>query len=241
MTTNSIIKQKILGKIKRGQVRMRPKLYFVFKIVLFAILALVVFILSFLIISFIIFTLKANGQMFLFGFGRVGVRIFFVSFPWLLAVSAVLSVVLLWIITKGHKFVYRKSLLYSILGIILIILIGAFLFSSTHLHNRFFERAQTGRLPVMGSMYLKYGAKHFNSFRVGRVLNYTNEDFYIEIACSKRFFININENTKFYAGKSIQKDDMVVVIGKEVNGVVNATGIKLIKGDMRLPKRCRVK
>jgi len=241
MIENSIIKQKILSKIKKGQVKMRPKVYFIFKMAFFAMLAFVVFLLSFFVVSFIVFTLQTNGNMLLFGFGRPGVRIFFASFPWLLAMLAVLIVVLLGMLAKGHRVVYRRPFLYSVLGIILIIAIGGFLFTRMPLHNRFFERAQMGRLPMMGSIYLKYGAKHLEGFRVGRVLDYTDKGFYIETACSKKFFIKINENTKFYTGRNTQKDDMVAVIGKEVDGVVIAKGIKLIKGELLLPKRCLIK
>jgi len=241
MTTNSIIKQKILGKIKKGQVKMRPKVYFVFKIVFFTVLALVVFLLSFFVVSFIIFTLKANGNMLLFGFGRAGLRIFFVSFPWLLAILAVLIVIFLRMIAKGHRVVYRKSFLYFVLGIILIILIGGFLFSKVSFHDNFFERAQRGRLPVIGPIYLKYGDRDVKDFYTGKVLDYTDEGFYIETACGKEYFVQTNDDTRVPLGKNIEKDDIVAVVGREIDGVVAAKGIKPIKGDMRLPRRCQMR
>jgi len=240
MTENSITKENILNKIKKGQVEMRPRVYFILKMLFFAVLTIFTFFLSLFIVSFIIFILKANGNLFLFGFGRSGFRMFLVSFPWLFGLLVVLLIGLLGIFAKEHKFVYTKPFAYSVLGIILMLLITGFLLSQTPFHNRLFDRAQRGGLPMMGQVYLKYGKGNVKDLHIGKVLDYANESLSMEV-CGKQIFVEINENTKFYANINIQRDSMVVVIGRETDGVITAKGIKLMKGEMHPVKRCLTK
>ena len=61
----SSIVNKVLGRIKRGEVKMKPKAYFILKTVLALLAIVVVALFALYLISFIHFSLRASGTWYL--------------------------------------------------------------------------------------------------------------------------------------------------------------------------------
>jgi hypothetical protein len=155
MNQNKDIKSLVLEKIQAGKINMKPRFYFVLKVVSLMAVAVLTLLTSSLLISFIIFSLVTSGKLFLFGFGARGFLMFFVLFPWpLLIIEVVLIVLLEWLIKK-FKFGYRSSLSRLVFIILLASIAIGVIIDITPFHSSFLHRAEQSNLPlpVVGDYY----------------------------------------------------------------------------------------
>jgi len=152
-TQNDKIQEHVLEKIRSSEVRMRPKFYFSFKIVLLCIVLLGILVISSFLFSFIIFTIRISGHLFLLGFGEKGFQAFFLLFPWkFLFLDLILILVLEWIV-KQFRLGYRSPLAYLLCGIFFLTVIFGTLIDLAHVHEALLHKADQRGLPVMGDYY----------------------------------------------------------------------------------------
>ena len=152
-----VLKQKIagevLGKVRSKAVRMRSRTHFLALSALSIALSIVILILSAFICSFIFFSLHESGEQFLLGFGLRGVATFLALFPWLLLVLDIVLILALEWLLKEFRFGYRLSLVALFSGVFgLSLLVAAALYLSP-LHVFLLNKADEGRLPLLGGMY----------------------------------------------------------------------------------------
>jgi len=234
MTRNKpTIAEKVLNKIKKGQVKMWPKFYFILKALVFILGIVFILFLALFLISFIVFNLRASGVLFLPRFGLLGFRSFFMFFPWLLVIFSILFIIALIFLAKRYRFVYKKPLLYSIIAIVVIVLVGSFIFLRAPFHNRLSERAWRGRLPVAGPLYREYGMRRPENLYIGKVMELTEDGFQMEIEDGQEITVNINKKIRPSFGKDIKKDDFVAVMGEKTDTVIDAYGVSKIKDNDR--------
>ena len=151
------LRDKVLGAIKNGKVKMRPKWHYVLKTAL-AITGGVLLSLALLyLVSFIFFALRANGVWFMPAFGLSGMRTFVMSLPWLLIFTSLLFIIILEILVKRYAFAYRKPLLYSVLGILALAIIGGFALARAPFHRSLLRRAQEDRVRLVPETRLPFG------------------------------------------------------------------------------------
>ncbi|CAN5755144.1 hypothetical protein BH11PAT2_BH11PAT2_02130 [soil metagenome] len=147
------VRQAVLDKIRTGEVRRRPRAYFLLRVATAIVVSIVVLVVSVLVISFILFSVHESGEQFLLGFGGHGIQVFLQLFPWALAITAfVLLLVLEWVL-RGFKFSYRIPLLNVFLGIVGVSVILSVLINFTPFHAHFLQVSNQGNLPVVGSLY----------------------------------------------------------------------------------------
>lgn len=230
---------QVLDKIKSGDVKMHSKSYFVLKTILFILGTILALTFTLFIVSFIIFILRANGILFLPGFGFRGFGAFFTSFPWILLAVAVLFIVVLELFVKRFKFGYRNPFLYSVIGIVAIALIGGFIVAQTQFHGKLFNNSQVRGLPIAGHLYKRYGTRPIRNVYIGTVLEETDDGFKMETREGDKFSVIISPDTFFPHGRNIQDDDIVIVMGKRNNGVIEASGIRVFENgsDIFIPNR----
>jgi len=223
------ISEKILKKIEKGKIKMKPKSYFIFKTALFVVSIVFAFLLTIFLASFIIFLLRASGVLNLPAFGFRGLGMFFVSLPWLLVLFIIIFVVILEFLAKRFSVVYQRPLVYSILGIVVVILLLGLIIAQTPMHKRFFQSAQENKLPVFGSLYRGRHISPPDNVYFGKVLNLTDDGFKIETKEGKSFSIIISSETRlFNSVKYIKEDDAVMVIGDKDNSIIKALGVRKI-------------
>ena len=125
--------------------------------------------------------------------------------------------------------------MYSLAGIILIVIIASFILSNTPLHTKLFDRAKEGRLPLIGALYSKYGIPKSQNIHHGFVLEVQENAVVMENLRGEKLKI-IFDNASI--GDDISIGDAVVVIGQRNASVVSATAIiKIDKDDFFLLKR----
>lgn len=152
MGTN--LQDKIIKKIQDGEVRMRPRLYFVLRAVALAAVVLATLVVSVFICNFLFFTLRLNGHESLLA-RPGGFLLFLRFFPWeLLALDILLLALLDWLVRK-FGFGYRTPLVYiAILSLALVFSMGFAIDRATDLNDRVLRHADDDDLPFpFGGVY----------------------------------------------------------------------------------------
>ncbi len=125
-STKTNIKDRILEEIRCGDVSMRPKLFFTLKVAVLGVLTFGMLLASILIINFIIFGVRTDSHHMLLGFGSRGLQSFLYFFPWtLLVVDLVLVVILVKLLCR-FRFVYKRPVIYSLVGLLSVIVVLGF-------------------------------------------------------------------------------------------------------------------
>lgn len=141
------LQEKILQKIREGEVVMRPKLYFTLRAVALVLVTLAVLALSVFICNFIFFTLRLNGHESLLS-RPGGLFLFLRFFPWGLVVLDVALVFLLEWMLRQFKFAYQRPTLYLSLALVAVVLSAGFVIDrGTPFNDRILMRADRGGLP----------------------------------------------------------------------------------------------
>lgn len=154
------IKEDILEKIKSGKLNMRPKYYFVIKLVFLAIATFVMFILSAVIVSYVIFTLKVSGQTNLLTFGPRGLYHFLLALPWLvLFIDVGLIIIIDWLL-KSFRFGYNSSILFLLVVTLVSITVLATIINYTSFHKNLMNMAERKNLPFAGGFYMGIKKSH---------------------------------------------------------------------------------
>ncbi len=147
------MKEHVLTRIRAGDVRMRPRLFFILRFAAVAAAAVAVLLLSAFILSFIFFSLSEGGEHFLLSFGSRGIVTFLALFPWTLLAVDIVAALVLWLLLHDVKPMYRFSFATIIGGIGAASIALALLINLTPLHAALLERADADDLPVLDFFY----------------------------------------------------------------------------------------
>ncbi len=233
------LRDKVLGAIKSGQVKMRPKWHYVLKTAL-AITGGVLLSLALLyMVSFIFFALRANGVWFMPLFGLSGMRTFVMSLPWLLIGASLLFIIILEILVKRYAFAYRKPLLYSVLGILALAIIGGFALARAPFHRSLLRRAQEDRPPLTGPFYREFGMHRFHDIHPGAITLIIDDGFILHTPQGETFTVRLVPETRLPFGFNFAEGDEVVVFGEREDDIVEARGILEINDEMMGPRLYR--
>lgn len=143
----------LLEKIRKGDVKMRSRAYFILKIALVVAVAACVLVMSSLIFSYIVFSIGISGKHFLLGFGWHGVEAFFVLFPWGFFVLDVLLLLLLEWLLKEFRFAYHRPILYLFLAGAFLSVAAGMVINYLHVNDVLLQRTEQHELPFLGSIY----------------------------------------------------------------------------------------
>ncbi len=235
------ITDKVLNKIKSGEVKMKSKTYFILRMVLLILSTLVLIFFIIYFVSFIIFSLRASGVLFLPKFGFPGIKIFLNSLPWLLIFISAILIILLEIFAKKFTFVYRRPILYSLLAIIMIVVIGSLLVEKTPFHSNLFWKTQEGHLPIMRTVYRDFGVPRTGNIYHGVISEVVGNDFKIETPRGEILAIVVSSKTRPILETDIKEGDAIVVLGERKNGIIQALDIRKVKKDSNLFRSQRMR
>lgn len=150
---NNKIAEKVLKRIEVGEVKMKSRTYFAFKVGILFVLIFFTFLTSVALLSYLLFSLKTGGSLFLLGFGTKGVYKFLLMLPWfLLCLNAVLLFFLDYLL-KRFKFGYNSPFIYLFLGTLFFVTIFSYFINFTSLHRMVMHRAMEEGLPIGNRFY----------------------------------------------------------------------------------------
>lgn len=232
---NNTLQETLLAKIKEGQMVMRPRWHFVLKAVL-GILGMIILAMAALyLISFILFALREAGLLFIPGFGFHGVGVFLFSLPWILILVSLIFIFLLELLVKRYAFGYRKPLLYSLFGVLGLVVLGSALLFRIDFHGQVFKFVERQGMPVMDPFYRGYVLPRGDGVHRGSISAFTEGGLMLTTRRGDVFEVNIASETEFPFGLDLQLGDEIVVLGERASSTIEAVGIRRIDDRVRPP------
>lgn len=220
------ILERVLSAIMAGRVRMRPKWHFVLHAALgatgvaIALLALLWF------AGFILFTLRETGVWLAPFFGPRGWFVFFASVPWLIVVLSLVFLVVLEFLVQRYSFAHRRPLLYSVLGIVFVVVVGSM--AVAPVHRALFRFARENRLPFGRGLYLEYGMMRHPDFRRGRIFGLTPEGFVLQNDGGATSSVFFGPRTRRMLQSPLRPGASVMILGREHSEFIEAGGVRVL-------------
>ena len=232
-TEGQSVRTDVMDAIRKGEVRMRPRWHFILTSALTILGAFIVLLALLYVVSLAVFFLRDSGAWFAPAFGPRGWWVLLRRIPWILVAFIAAFVVILEILVRRYAFVYRKSLLASVLLILLIIFIGGFAIEQTPLHPQMALSAGRGQLPP------PFSAVYRGPLRMPR----PDDSYHGQIvSMNKNGFVIVDEDdagtttvvvtpgTRFPYGDDFAPGDRVIVVGDKISSsTVQAFGISEIE------------
>lgn len=223
------IEEDVIGAIKAGKAKMRPKAYFVLRAAIGVLSGVIAFLLLVYLVSFVVFALRESGIWFEPSFGPSGLAAFFRSLPWvLLALIAVLFVALAALVRR-YQFGHRWPIVYSLIGVIFLVATGNLLIAQTSLRAEMFRDGVNERLPIVGEYYEGFAVPSVNDIHRGQVLTPFPGGFILSDLRGATSAVLVASATRILPGASLEPGSVVVVFGdRDGSGTIQAVGISEI-------------
>jgi hypothetical protein len=221
------IAERIIDKIKEGEIKMKPKAYFIARMVLFVLGITVLSLFLIYIVSFIIFSSRISGGWFLPQFGFSGIGILLRSLPWLLISLSIILIIFLEIFAEHFSFIYKKATVYSLFGIIGIVLLAGFMVGLSPFHTSLFQSARNGELPLIGSFYERQGAPRFNNFHNVSVSSVGDKEFTV---INPRGEI-LRVITEDQIDQELKEGDSILLIGQRDGDIIKFKQMRKVNED----------
>ncbi|OHA58929.1 MAG: hypothetical protein A2571_00950 [Candidatus Vogelbacteria bacterium RIFOXYD1_FULL_44_32] len=229
------IAEVIVAKINLAEIKTKPKLFFMAKSGLVVAMVIFLFLFALYAVSLISFILRSNGILGAPNLGWWGVGLVLNSLPWLLILLAVLAIIILEI-TVGHfRFAYRRPALYSLLGVIILVIGGSVLAEQMEVHARLYRRAVDNRLPIFTPIYRDYDMMPIVGHHRGQVEKLEETGFWLrENKTAKKFEVVILPATRLMipTGEEIEVGERVIVLGDTDGEVIEARAVLVPPDDL---------
>lgn len=221
-------KQTILDKIARGEVRQRPRAYFLLRGVFWMAAILLTLLVAGFLASFVFFTLRVSGVGLAPGLGFRGIPILLGGTPWFILLLALLVYVVLEVLARRYAIAYRRPLTLSLLiGLLLVVGVGSAI-ARTEFHDAMFSRATQGGLPFAGGLYRRAERPLPDQVHTGVVVEVVEEVLTIRSSTEEILTVHIDEQTRTPRHDVIEIDDPVVVFGERDGDSIQAFGIRIL-------------
>lgn len=221
---NSI--KSFLKNIEDRHVKMHSKSYFVVRTLLLLLGVLIFSLLILFIVSFVFFVLRQSGGWYAPAFGPRGFGLFLLTVPWILVVIALVFIAVLEYLVRRYSFGYRRSLMYTAIGVVVLALVGGFLIERTTVHHALFRQAAGNRLPFVGGLYKGFEHRKPGDMLIGQVVGYTDQGFIIETAETSTLEVVLTPETRLPFGADFELGDRVIVLGGFDGTKIIASGIR---------------
>lgn len=220
------IKKDVLSRIKSKEVLMRPRWHFILKSALFVSGIGILLLTLIYLMSFVLFVLRESGVLFVPVFGIRGMFTFVFSSPWILVLLATIFIVVLEILVQKYSFAYKKPLLYSVIGVVLVSLLGTGIMAKTLVHERLQQSADRGSLPLIGEMYRAYDREGNQKVHVGTVEELTEQGLVIRDKHGETYEVFVNDRTRVWRDRKFTIGDEIIVLGEKSETTIEARGIR---------------
>lgn len=226
------IREKVLEAVRSGRVAMRPKWHFVLRAALLAAGAVLAFLTLLYVLSFALFALRRSGVLFVPAFGVRGWYAFLASLPWMLIAVSLVFIFILEMLVRRYAFAYRRPLLYSVLGIVLLAVLGGLVVDRAHFHMNVSRFVEDRKIPFAGDFYRELGSPRFREVHPGQIVGIASTSFVIQNPRDETLTVFISSSTRFPLGMDFAEGDTVVVFGSREDGTVQALGIRRVEDEM---------
>jgi len=224
------LREEVLGRIRRGEVKMHSRGYFLLKSFLWA-LALVFFLLLTAALTvFVFYSLKLTGVLALTGFGFKGMRDFLLAIPLSLVVITLLFIFAAGVFLKQYPVTYRRPLIYGVGALLVIISLGSVaLVASTGLRRGIYETVEYGEIPVISDFYDAYTKTNNGKVTVGRVVRAEEGEMTVVTREGEEVRAVFGPQTSIYTDRAFGVGDYVIVYGARNGQVVGVMAVERVR------------
>jgi len=228
------IKNNVLDKIKTGKVTMRPRWHFVLQAFLLLASVVLVALVAVYLFSFIIFTLDRSGLLFAPQYGWHGMMMFIVSSPLLIIGILLAFLLLLYILVSRYSFSYRKPLVYSIVGMVLLVVTASFLIQHFNVHDKIYSFTEQHHVPGMTPLYEKHLDRKPPGIERGTITETQDTGFTLLTEQGTTVTVITDVKTKISPEVTLEVSEEVMVFGDTVDNALHAFGVRSA-GEDELP------
>lgn len=225
----SELKEKLLGKIKTGQLTIRPRWYFLLRTIALGGIGFGLGLVTMYFISFIAYSLQRTGLLLISGFGWPGISTLLFSSPWLIIGLALIFLFCLGRLVQTQTWGYSQPQFYSVLGLLLVVTVGTIVILQVPLHKSLEHRQLTAFL------YERYAGHRPDGMYVGRLVSVDGRTLFLSHYNGQYFAVNLDQNVMLPASNTLKAGRSFVVFGQPGVGVVDAIGIRPIEFSVPLP------
>ena len=237
MSKETELKNNVFEKIRVGEVSMRPKIYFIARVVGILVLALLTSAAAIFVLSFAFFSIHESGEEFLLGFGQRGLDAFVSLFPWWSFLFTLALIMLLDYLLRYFRFGYKVSMLRIFLIVLSVVVIAGIALNFTPLHSLLLDSADHDHLPFIGELYEEIHDSHqAQGVYRGTIISIQNDGFTITHNDKDK---DSDDGTWVilapvgFATSSLTVGENMYVAGRLIQGVVHAYGAHPLKPDLR--------
>ena len=220
------LRDQILDTIKNGQAKMKPKWYFIFRAALFLTGCIFVFLLLLYLVSLGLFVLDEHELWAVPSFGFRGIMLFLTSLPWLLIAFVLIFLLVLQVLVRHYSFAYHRSLFYSALGVLGIVIVGSIIIRQVGFHQTFSEYSLRNHIPLAEPFYERFELDEDNGVYPGTISEMQEKAFLLKNRSEHILEVHIMPNTRLPQGIDFVVGDQVIVVGDKDNDVIEAYGIR---------------
>ncbi len=232
MTSDNSVKQAVLDKIERGEAAPKPKWHFTLQAVAGAVMLACAVAALLYIASFTFFALDENKLMLAPEFGWKGLGVFFASLPWLLIAISLILVLIVEGLVRRYALGYRRPLMYSAIGLVLLVIGGSLVLVRINIHERLEEMSRRSGMP-MAILYQSYARRPVDNLYSGMITGLNREGFLMRSGFGELLGVIVTRETKFPTGTDIAAEDSVLVIGQRRSDVIRADGVRCLNNRPR--------
>lgn len=228
----------IIKKIKDGEVNMEPRWHFVLKATLMVLGLLLAAMVAIYLFSFVLFTLHRSGLLFAPQFGYRGLMMFVSGTPWLMLSILGIILIVLYVLVSRYSFSYRKPLVYSMVGVVLLVISTSSLIQYFGIHDRVQSFVDRHNVPGLRPFYQDPSDRRPSGVERGVISEMTETGFILESDQAEVLNIVVNDKTKLPPQFELQVDAEVLIFGERTEQSITAFGIKSASENrFRLPPR----
>ena len=228
--TKKTVQEEVVEAIKDGRVCMRPRWQFVLRGALAVLGGILIALVLLYIISPMLFMMKQSGVAVAPLIGWKGVVAFLSALPWLLIVFSLIFIILLELLVRRYAFAYRRPLLVSAVGIIVLVFAGGFAIAQTSFHTQVFRGARDHKLLFVERVYRSGGMPPSGVYR-GFVDATTTQGFYLRAVGGGRLPVGITKETRLPHTWEPRHNMPIIIFGFPASDTVQAVGVKVLGRD----------
>jgi len=217
---------ELIKKIESGEIKMRPKYYFLVRDGLVMLAALAIFAISALLVSLIYFALRESDVFILPHFGTAGFRIMIAVFPWIPVVIALILTFCLSLVLQKYSFAYRRPLLYLPLLVITILIASGVVIGQTPLHRNVREFSHRNHTAFVEPLYNSFQGIGNGNVTIGQIVSTNPNQLQIISDDQNSYTIMISGQTQFPFGDDFVDNEHVAIIGNRSGNTINAIAIR---------------
>lgn len=228
-------KDNIIKKIKAEDIAMRPRWHFVLHTFLLISGGILATLIAVYLLSFVMFTLHQSGLLFAPQFGWHGFVVLVVSSPWILIAILGVFLLLLYVLVSRYSFSYQKPFVYSIVGVVLVVIAVSSLIQYYGVHERVQSFADRHNVPGLRPLYNDPSNRRPAGMERGAIESFTETGFVLTTDRGQILDIILNEQTKLPPAFDFEVGMTVLVFGDKTGNSINAFGVRPIKGNWTKP------